>query len=64
VVINGFSRAFNKKGLVIKRKGTPLSVRFKEPLEIDLDKTNEEIMELIMDAIEQSKKFMPGYKYA
>ncbi len=64
VVINGFSRAFNKKGLVIKRKGTPLSVRFKEPLEIDLNRTNEEIMELIMDAIEQSKKFMPGYKYA
>jgi 1-acyl-sn-glycerol-3-phosphate acyltransferase len=32
VVINGFSRAFNKKGLVIKRKGTPLSVRFKAPL--------------------------------
>ncbi len=64
VVINGFSRAFNKKGLVIKRKGTPLSVHFKVPLEIDTTQTNDVIMEQIMDAIEQSKKFMPGYKYA
>jgi 1-acyl-sn-glycerol-3-phosphate acyltransferase len=64
VVINGFSRAFNKKGLVIKRKGTPLTVRFKEPLQIDITQPNEIIMEQIMDAIEQSKKFMPGYKYA
>jgi 1-acyl-sn-glycerol-3-phosphate acyltransferase len=58
VVINGFSRAFNKKGLVIKRKGTPLSVQFKAPLKIDITQTNEIIMEQIMDAIEQSKKFM------
>ena len=64
VVINGFSRAFNKKGLVIKRKGTPLSVQIKAPLDIDITKTNEEIMEQIMDAIEKSKKFMPGHKYA
>jgi 1-acyl-sn-glycerol-3-phosphate acyltransferase len=58
VVINGFSRAFNKKGLVIKRKGVPLSVRFKAPLQIDITQTNEIIMDQIMDAIEQSKKFM------
>ena len=61
VVINGFSRAFNKKGLVIKRKGTPLSVRFKAPLEIDPTQSNEAILEQIMDAIEQSKKFMPAH---
>jgi 1-acyl-sn-glycerol-3-phosphate acyltransferase len=61
VVINGFSRAFNKKGLVIKRKGTPLSVRFKAPLEIDITQSNEAILEQIMDAIEQSKKFMPAH---
>jgi 1-acyl-sn-glycerol-3-phosphate acyltransferase len=63
VVINGFSRAFNKKGLVIKRKGVPLSVRFKPPLQIDISQPNEIIMEQVMDAIEQSKKFMPGYKH-
>jgi 1-acyl-sn-glycerol-3-phosphate acyltransferase len=64
VVINGFSRAFNKKGLVMKRKGTPLSVQFKAPLHIDTTLPNEIIMEQIMDAIEQSKKFMPGHKYS
>jgi 1-acyl-sn-glycerol-3-phosphate acyltransferase len=58
VVINGFSRAFNKKGLVIKRKGVPLTVHFKPPMQIDIIQTNEIIMEQIMDAIEQSKKFM------
>lgn len=60
VVINGFSRAFNKKGLVMKKKGTLLSVRFKEPLKIDITASNEIITEQIMDAIEQSKKFMPA----
>jgi 1-acyl-sn-glycerol-3-phosphate acyltransferase len=64
VVINGFSRAFNKKGLVIKRKGTPLSVEFKTPINIDTTDSNEVIMQQIMDAIEQSKQFMPGNKYA
>jgi 1-acyl-sn-glycerol-3-phosphate acyltransferase len=64
VVINGFSRAFNKKGLVMKRKGTPLSVQFKAPLHVDSTLPNEIIMEQIMDAIEQSKKFMPGHKYS
>jgi len=60
VVIKGFNRAFNKKGLVIKRKNMKLSVTFKPPLTIESTKTSEEIMEQIMDAIEQSKKFMPG----
>ncbi|MCY7290947.1 MAG: 1-acyl-sn-glycerol-3-phosphate acyltransferase [Ferruginibacter sp.] len=64
VVIKGFSRAFNKKGLVIKRKNMQLSVTFKAPLNIDSTKTSEEIMEQIMDAIEQSKKFMPGHRPA
>ena len=62
VVINGFSRAFNKKGLVIKRKNVALSVRFKAPLQIDPHLPCEVIMEQIMNAIEQSKEFMPGKK--
>ena len=61
VVIKGFSRAFNKKGLVIKRRNMQLSVTFKTPLVIDFSQSNEVIMEQIMDGIEQSKKFMPGY---
>ena len=59
VVIKGFSRAFNKKGLVVKRKNIALSVRFKAPLQIDPQLPSEAIMEQVMNAIEQSKEFMP-----
>jgi 1-acyl-sn-glycerol-3-phosphate acyltransferase len=58
VVIRGFWRAFNKKGLKLKKKGVLLSVTFKEPLQIDFNEPTEIILEKIMDAIEQSKKFM------
>ncbi|HEY6503184.1 MAG TPA: lysophospholipid acyltransferase family protein [Chitinophagaceae bacterium] len=58
VVISGFWRAFNKKGLKFKKKGATLSVKFKEPLEIDYDLPAETIMLQVMDAIEQSKKYM------
>ena len=58
VVISGFWRAFNKKGLKFKKKGSILSVRFKEPLNIQAGATTEMILEQVMDAIEQSKKFM------
>jgi 1-acyl-sn-glycerol-3-phosphate acyltransferase len=58
VVIGGFWRAFNKKGLKFKKKGVELSVTFKEPLVIDYDAPAEKILEQVMDAIEQSKKFM------
>src|SRR3954447_10552954 len=58
VVINGFWRAFNKKGLRFKKKGSLLTVRIKSPLTIDYEQPTEVILENIMDAIEQSKKFM------
>ena len=58
VVINGFWRAFNRKGLAFKKKGTLLSVRFKQPLDINYSATVDEILEQVMDAIEQSQKFM------
>ncbi|GGB26052.1 lysophospholipid acyltransferase family protein [Puia dinghuensis] len=58
VVINGFWRAFDKKGLKFKKKGTELSVRFKEPMVIDYDAPVEKILDQVMDAIEQSKKYM------
>jgi 1-acyl-sn-glycerol-3-phosphate acyltransferase len=58
VVINGFWRAFNKKGLKFKKKGTLLSITFKEPLPIDYDAEPEVILHQVMDAIEQSKSFM------
>ena len=55
IVINGFNKAFDKKGLKMVKKGTPLSVTFKAPLVIDYNAGNNEIMEMIMVAIEQSK---------
>ncbi len=58
VVINGFWRAFGKKGLTFKKRGTLLKVEFKKPLEIDYEASSEEIMDQIMDAIEQSRKYM------
>jgi 1-acyl-sn-glycerol-3-phosphate acyltransferase len=58
VVISGFWRAFNKKGLKFKKKGVLLSVHFKAPLEIDYEASNQEILDQLMDAIEQSRKFM------
>jgi 1-acyl-sn-glycerol-3-phosphate acyltransferase len=58
VVINGFWRAFNKRGLKFKKKGVLLSVRFKAPMVIDYNDSTEQILEQVMDAIEQSKKFM------
>ncbi len=59
VVIDGFNKAFDKKGLKFIKKGTRLTVTFKEPMIINYDETTEEILEKIMDAIEQSKKFKP-----
>jgi len=58
VVINGYWRAFNKKGLKFKKKGTRLTVTFKAPLQIDYNDSTENILAVVMDAIEQSKKFM------
>jgi len=58
VVINGFWRAFNKKGLKFKKKGILLSITFKEPMVIDYNASSEIILARVMDAIEQSKKYM------
>ena len=63
VVIDGFWRAFNKTGLKLRKRRTILSVQFKEPLVIDYDARSEDILAQIMDAIEQSKKYMVTGKY-
>ena len=62
VVVDGFNKAFDKKGLKLIKKGTRLSVTFKDPMQINYDDTTEKILEDIMDAIEQSKKFKPVNK--
>lgn len=58
VVINGFWRAFNRKGLKFKKRGTTLSIRFKSPLDINYDDPVETILEQVMNAIEQSTSYM------
>ena len=57
VVIDGFNKAFDKKGLKLLKKGTRLSVTFKDPMLINFEDSTEKILDDIMDAIEQSKKF-------
>jgi 1-acyl-sn-glycerol-3-phosphate acyltransferase len=63
VVIQGFWRAFNKTGLKFKKRNTQLQVTFKEPLNIDYNNSAEHIVDQIMDAIEQSKKYMAKGKH-
>ncbi|MDR2122291.1 MAG: 1-acyl-sn-glycerol-3-phosphate acyltransferase [Flavobacteriaceae bacterium] len=59
VVIDGFRRAFDKKGLLIKKKGVEPKITFKPPLEIDYDnETSAQILAKIMEAIEQDLKFL------
>lgn len=58
VVIDGFRRAFDKKGIVTKKKKSLLKMKVKEPLDLDYENlTVEEIMEKMMAAIEQSPDY-------
>ena len=54
VVIDGFRRSFDKKGLRVKKKGILQSMQIKAPLEIDYDNESiESIIEKLEYAIEQ-----------
>ena len=53
VVINGFRRAFDKKGLRFKKRNTQLSLRFKAPLEFAPGESVESMVEKVRKAIEQ-----------
>ena len=55
VVIDGFSTAFDKKGLKFRKRGTVLTVKFKESLPLDYDAPVEEILSQVMYAIGQKK---------
>lgn len=57
ISINGFRRAFDKKGLFIKKKNTTLSMWIHKPLNIDYSASVEDIMHMVMDAIGQSPEF-------
>ncbi len=59
VVIDGFRRSFDKKGLRIKKRGVLQSMVIKEPLKIDYENDSvEKIVEQLQFAIEQDKSFL------
>ena len=59
IVIDGFRRSFDKKGLRIKKKGILQSFIIKPPLEIDYENdTIEQIVEKVEYAIEQHASFL------
>ncbi|MNX75021.1 Acyltransferase [compost metagenome] len=59
IVIDGFRRSFDKKGLRTKKKGILQSFIIKEPLDIDYENdTIEEIVEKVEYAIEQHPSFL------
>ena len=59
VVIDGFRRSFDKKGLWIKKKGILQSIVIKAPLEIDYENESfDSIIEKLEYAIEQHPSFL------
>ena len=59
IVIDGFRRSFDKKGINIKTKGVQQSMIIKPPLQIDYENdTVEEIVTQIEMAIEQHESFL------
>lgn len=59
IVIDGFRRSFDKKGLRIKKKNILQSFEIKEPLDIDYDdESTDDIVKRIEFAIEQHPSFL------
>ena len=59
IVIDGFRRSFDKKGLMIKKRGILQSMIIKDPLKIDYENESlEKILEKIEFAIEQHSSFL------
>lgn len=59
IVIDGFRRSFDKKGLRVKKKGILQSMVIKEPLHIDYENESvDDIVEKIEYAIEQHPSFL------
>lgn len=59
IVIDGFRRSFDKKGLRVKKKNILQSMEIKPPLDIDYDNESiEQIVEKIEYAIEQHSSFL------
>lgn len=58
ITIDGFRRAFDKKGLKFKKRDSRLLMKIYDPLEINYDAPAQEILDQIMYSIRQSSEFM------
>ena len=59
IVIDGFRRSFDKKGLRVKKKNVYQSMEIKQPLDIDYENESiQDIVEKIEYAIEQHQSFL------
>ncbi len=59
IVIDGFRRSFDKKGIFIKKRGILQSMEIKQPLDIDYkNESIDEIVEKLQFAIEQHPSMM------
>ena len=59
IVINGFRRSFDKKGLRVKKKDILQSMEIKKPMDIDYnEETVDDIVKKIEYAIEQHESFL------
>ncbi|WP_196894590.1 lysophospholipid acyltransferase family protein [Aureivirga marina] len=59
IVIDGFRRSFDKKGLLIKKRGVLQSMVIKKPMEIDYENESiDDIVKKIEFAIEQHPSFL------
>lgn len=59
IVIDGFRRSFDKKGLMIKKRGILQSIVIKKPMDIDYENDSvENIVEKLQYAIEQHPSFL------
>jgi len=59
IVIDGFRRSFDKKGLLIKKRGILQSMHIKKPLDIDYENESvDEIVKKLEFAIEQHPSFL------
>ncbi|MDY3520840.1 1-acyl-sn-glycerol-3-phosphate acyltransferase [Riemerella anatipestifer] len=64
IKINGFRRAFDKKGLKIKVTGVEPTMEFKPALDIDYENESaQEILQKIMEAIEQTPEHNILHEY-
>jgi 1-acyl-sn-glycerol-3-phosphate acyltransferase len=59
IVIDGFRRSFDRKGLRIKKRGILQSMEIKKPLDIDYENDSvDQIVEKLEYAIEQHPSFL------